>query len=43
MEDFVTIATLPYLEALRANIKPAIPDPITRKSVLFFMIPGLET
>jgi hypothetical protein len=35
---FVTIVTFPYAAAFNAKVRPAIPDPITRKSVLFFII-----
>ncbi len=33
----VTIVTFPVFAALIANIRPAIPEPITRKSFLFFI------
>jgi hypothetical protein len=36
--DLVTIVTLPNLAAFRAKVRPAIPDPITRKSVLFLIV-----
>jgi hypothetical protein len=39
----VTIDTLPNLAAFSANVKPAIPEPITRKSVLFFIYTSMET
>jgi hypothetical protein len=31
----VTIHTLPYFAAFNAKLKPAIPEPITKKSVFF--------
>jgi len=33
----VTIVTFPYFTALSAKVRPAIPEPITKKSVLFFI------
>jgi hypothetical protein len=35
--------TLPYFIASSAKVSPAIPEPITRKSVLFFIITKCKT
>jgi hypothetical protein len=35
--DFVTMQTFPCFATLMAKVRPAIPDPITRKSTFFLM------
>jgi hypothetical protein len=37
MLDFVTMHTLPCFATLIAKVRPAMPDPITRKSTFFLI------